>query len=385
MIGFAGRVASISGSSMAPSNADSFDPGEEGGREPSGGRKPRIVGIGASAGGIRALQEFFHALANGLDAAFVVVVHLDPESRSDLASILAAQTKMLVTQVQRKVPLEADHVYVVPPNRRLQITDHDVSAVEFDEPRGQRAPIDSFFRSLAQQHGDGFAVILTGSGADGTIGVKAIKEAGGIILVQDPEEAEHPSMPRSAIATGLADFVLPVPQLAIRLAELIHDGEKLSIGEVARGDEELVTRILAHVRVRTGHDFSSYKRSTVMRRIARRIQITRSNDLSEYYAYLRDQPDESQALVNDLLISVTTFFRDHDVFKALAAQVIPLLFEGKEASDSVRIWVPGCATGEEAYSVGILLLEEMSHRDVRPRIQVFGSDLDNLALATARE
>jgi two-component system CheB/CheR fusion protein len=137
--------------------------------------------------------------------------------------------------------------------------------------------------------------------------------------------------------------------------------------------------------VRTGHDFSNYKRSTIMRRIARRIQITRSNDLSDYYTYLRDKPDESQALLNDLLISVTTFFRDSDVFKALGAQVIPLLFEGKEASDSVRIWVPGCATGEEAYSVGILLLEEMSHRDIRPRVQVFGSDLDNVALAAARE
>ena len=305
--------------------------------------------------------------------------------RSWRAAPLAAQTKMPVTQVQGKVPLEADHVYVVPPNRRLQIIDHDVSAVEFDEPRGQRAPIDSFFRSLAEQLGDGFAVILTGSGTDGTIGVKAIKEAGGIILVQDPEEAEHPSMPRSAIATSLADFVLPVRDLATHLAELIRDGEKLSLAEVAHGDEELVTRILAQVRVRTGHDFSSYKRSTVLRRLARRIQITRSNDPSDYYTYLRDQPEEAQALVNDLLISVTTFFRDANVFKGLAAEVVPLLFEGKEASTSVRVWVPGCATGEEAYSVGMLLLEEMSHRDIRPRIQVFGSDLDNLALATARE
>src|SRR5215472_13488167 len=220
---------------MASSNADNPDPGGEGARERSGGTKPRIVGIGASAGGIRALQEFFHALGNGLDAAFVVVVHLDPESHSDLASILAAQTKMPVTQVQGKVPLAADHVYVVPPNRRLQIIDHDVSAVEFDEPRGQRAPIDSFFRSLAEQLGDGFAVILTGSGTDGTIGVKAIKEAGGIILVQDPEEAEHPSMPRSAIATGLADFVLLVRDLATHLAELIRDGEKLSLAQVAHG------------------------------------------------------------------------------------------------------------------------------------------------------
>jgi two-component system, chemotaxis family, CheB/CheR fusion protein len=369
---------------MVPSNADT--PGQMGGGDaPRSVTKPRIVGIGASAGGIQALQTFFHALPERLGAAFVVVVHLDPESHSDLASILAAQTQMPVTQVHGTVPLEADHVYVIPPNRRLQITDHDVSAVEFDEPRGQRAPIDSFFRSLAAQHGDGFAVILTGSGTDGTIGVKAIKESGGIILVQDPEDAEHPSMPRSAIATGLADFVLPLSDLAGHLSELIRDGEKLSIEGIPRGDEELVTRILAHVRVRTGHDFSSYKRSTVMRRIARRIQITRSKDLSDYYAFLREQGEEAQSLVNDLLISVTTFFRDGEVFKALGSQVVPLLFEGKDANDAVRIWVPGCATGEEAYSIGMLLLEEMTKRDIRPRVQVFGTDLDNVALAAARE
>jgi two-component system CheB/CheR fusion protein len=352
---------------MASENADSSDrTGEDRARESK--TKPRIVGIGASAGGIKALQEFFHALPDQVGAAFVVVVHLDPESHSDLASILAAQTRIPVTQVHGTVPLEANHVFVVPPNRQLRITDDELAAVEFNEPRGQRAPIDSFFRSLAGQHGDGFAIILTGSGTDGTIGVKAIKEAGGIILVQDPEEAEHASMPRSAIATGLADFVLPVRDLATQLAELIHDSEKLSIVQQAHGDEELVTRILAHVRVRTGHDFSSYKRSTVLRRIARRIQITRTNDLSDYHSFLRHQADEAQALVNDLLISVTTFFRDPEVFNALANQVIPLLFEGKEASDSIRVWVPGCATGEEAYSIGILVLEEMAHRDIRPRI-----------------
>src|SRR5262245_53025527 len=185
--------------------------------------KPVTVGIGASAGGIQALQAFFEALPDNSGAAFVVVVHLDPQSRSDLPSILATRTRMPVAQVGAPEKLQANHVYVIPPDRRLHITDHEISAVEFDEPRGQRAPIDLFFRSLAEQHGDGFAVILTGAGADGAVGVRAVKEAGGIIFVQDPNEAEYPSMPRSAIATGIADFVLPVRELAGRLVELVHE------------------------------------------------------------------------------------------------------------------------------------------------------------------
>jgi two-component system CheB/CheR fusion protein len=203
--------------------------------------------------------------------------------------------------------------------------------------------------------------------------------------VQDPEEAEYPSMPRSAIATGLADIVLPVRDLADQLVQMIRDNDQMWGGQVRDENEELVTRILAHVRVRTSHDFSNYKRSTVMRRISRRIQITRTSDLAHYYDYLREHAEEAQALLNDLLISVTTFFRDGEAFEAVAALIIPQLFQDKEAADTVRVWVPGCATGEEAYSLGMLLLEELSHRDVRPRIQVFGSDLDHAALATARD
>jgi two-component system, chemotaxis family, CheB/CheR fusion protein len=169
-----------------------------------------IVGIGASAGGVQALQTLFDALPNQSGVAFVVVVHLDPESQSELPVILAAKTRMPVTQVDATTALKPDHVYIIPPNRCLRITDDEVSAHEFDEPRGKRAPIDLFFRSLADQHGDGFAIILTGAGSDGAVGVKAVKEAGGIILVQDPSEAEYPSMPRSAIATGVVDFILPV-------------------------------------------------------------------------------------------------------------------------------------------------------------------------------
>jgi two-component system CheB/CheR fusion protein len=349
-----------------------------------GDNAPAIVGIGASAGGVHALRAFFQALPDETGAAFVVIMHLDPKSHSDLASILAAQTRMPVAQVGATEKLQPDHVYVIPPDRRLHITDLEISAAEFEEPRGHRAPIDLFFHSLAARHGDGFAVILTGAGSDGAIGVRAVKGAGGIILVQDPEEAEYPSMPRSAIATGVADFILPVHELAARLVELVRSKDSVSV-DGAEINEELLLRILAHVRDRTGHDFSKYKRPTILRRLARRMQITRTDDLGGYYDFLRDNVGESQALLGDLLISVTTFFRDSEAFEALSVEALPHLFAAKDASDVIRAWVPGCATGEEAYSIAMLLLERASRHDGAPAIQVFGSDLDARALATARE
>jgi two-component system, chemotaxis family, CheB/CheR fusion protein len=344
-----------------------------------------VAAIGASAGGVQALQTFFAALPNNTGAAFVVVVHLDPEHRSELVNIIAARTRMPVIEVGKRQQVQANHVYVIPPDRRLQMVDHEISAQEFDEPRGQRAPIDLFFRSLAQRLGDGFAVILSGAGSDGTIGVRAVKESGGIILVQDPKEAEYASMPRSAISTGVADFVMPVRDLAKRLVDLINIKEHVSIPDIRNFDEELLRRILAHLRVRTGHDFSKYKRSTVLRRIARRMQVTHADDLKEYYDVMRDSADEAQALLGDLLISVTTFFRDAEAFEKLAKNVVPQLLASKEPEETVRIWVSGCATGEEAYSFAILLLEEAAKQPLRPPIQVFGSDLDARALAAARE
>ena len=356
--------------------------------EPGNGRNeklPVIVGIGASAGGVHALQSLFAALPNNTGAAFVVVVHLDPEHRSELVNIIAARTRMPVVEISTRQHLEANHVYVIPPDRRLQMVDHEISALEFDEPRGQRSPIDLFFRSLAEKLGDGFAIILSGAGADGAIGVRAVKEAGGIILVQDPNEAEYASMPRSAIATGVADFVMPVRDLAKRLVDLIQIKESVSVPDIRNFDEELLRRILAHLRVRTGHDFSKYKRSTVLRRIARRMQVTRADDLKEYYDVMRDSAEEAQALLSDLLISVTTFFRDADAFEKIAKDVIPELFKTKEPDETIRIWVSGCATGEEAYTFAILLLEETAKHPLRPPIQVFGSELDSRALASARE
>jgi two-component system CheB/CheR fusion protein len=350
------------------------------------GDHPTLVVLGASAGGIKALQTFFENMASDSGAAFVVVIHLDPAHRSELAEIVGAHTGMKVLQVHDRAKLVGNHVYVIPPDRRLQLIDHEVCAVEFDEPRGKRAPIDLLFRSAAERLGEGFAVILSGAGSDGAIGVRAVKEAGGIILVQDPAEAEYSSMPRSAIATGAADVVLPVHELAARLSDLIrlnqHRGRLVEEPEI---DEDLLRKLLAHVRARTGHDFSKYKRSTVLRRIARRMQVTRTDDLQDYYEALRENGEEAQALLSDLLISVTMFFRDTESFEELQKSIIPLLFEGADDTTSIRVWVAGCATGEEAYSIAILLLEHASRHELRPSIQVFGSDLDARALAIARD
>src|SRR5215469_13744026 len=286
---------------------------------------PILVGIGASAGGIRALQAFFAQLPPETGAAYVVVTHLDPQHRSELPQILAGHTQMPVIQVGATEELTANHVYVIPPDRRLHIIDHQVSAAHFEEPPGHRAAIDLFFRSVAERLGDGLAVILSGAGSDGAVGVKAVKEAGGIILVQDPSEAEYSSMPRSAIATGVADFVLPVHELVVRLVELIRLKRSGALTQEPPVDEEWLGRILAHLRIRTGHDFSKYKRSTVLRRIARRMQVAQAENLKEYFDVLFEKTEEAQALLADLLISVTTFFRDADAFNALKVQVLPKL------------------------------------------------------------
>jgi two-component system CheB/CheR fusion protein len=346
---------------------------------------PPIVGIGASAGGVKALLTLFEALPADTGAAFVVVLHLDPGGHSELAAILTSRTAMPVSQIDADQRLLGNNVYVIAPNRRLRIADHMIASLPFDEPRGHRAPIDLFFRSLAEQPSDSFAIILSGAGSDGASGVRAIKEAGGIVLVQDPREAEYASMPRSAIATEIADVILPLRGLADRLTELLRTRAHLPLISAADGDEELFRHILAHVRVRTGHDFSQYKRATVLRRIARRAQLTRRDSLAGYLTYLRENVEEAQSLFADFLISVTTFFRDPRAFDVLADQVIPRLFDGKETGGSIRIWVPGCATGEEAYTIGMLLLEEAERHDIHPELQVFGSDLDAGALSVARE
>ena len=343
-----------------------------------------VCAIGASAGGIKALQEFFRAIDDRLGLAYVVIVHLAPDYPSQLAEILSGCTSMPVLQVSDTPELKPDCVYVIAPDRELVIDGNRVASRPFDEPRGQRTPIDMFFRSVASARGDGFAVVLTGAGADGAVGVRKVKEAGGLILVQDPGEAEFTMMPRSAIATGAADFVEPIAGLAERIAETLKS--KRALQRTPEKDAEAQTgKILSFLRARTGHDFASYKSATVQRRIGRRMQVTRQDSLSDYARYLSETPEEAQELFDDLLISVTSFFRDRDAFAELAETVIPALFDSHDHDDPIRIWSVGCATGEEAYSIAILLLEEAERRGVHPSIQIFASDLDEGALATARE
>ncbi|MEL7782519.1 chemotaxis protein CheB [Citromicrobium bathyomarinum] len=353
--------------------SDVLDPGET-----------PICAIGASAGGIKALQEFFSALDDDLGLAYVVIVHLAPDHPSHLSEILSRFTKMPVNQVSDGPELKPNCVYVIAPDRELVIKGNAIRSRAFAEPRGRRTPIDGFFRSIAAARGDGFAVVLTGSGADGAVGVRDVKEAGGLILVQDPGEAEFSMMPRSAIATGAADFVEPIAGLAARIAQTSRS--KKALRETSEKDAELqVGKILSFLRARTGHDFSSYKAATVYRRIGRRMQVTRQGALADYARYLSETPEEAQELFDDLLISVTSFFRDREAFSELAETVIPTLMNSHAEDEPIRIWSVGCATGEEAYSIAILLLEEAERRGTHPNIQIFASDLDEGALATARE
>jgi two-component system, chemotaxis family, CheB/CheR fusion protein len=360
----------------------------------SSARPTTVVGIGASAGGIEALREFFDAVPEDLGLAYVVIVHLAPGHNSELAAIIGRRTKMPVVEVSdKKLELRPDHVYVISPDHKLEISDTSIGATQFDEPHGRRTAIDVFFRSLAQSHGDGFAIVLSGGGSDGAVGAKAVKEAGGLVLVQDPREAAHEGMPRAVIAAEIADLVLPVREIATRLGELARHKEKLAplmpppSGDVSIGaDEALVLkRIFDLVRLRTNHDFSRYKRATILRRLARRMQLHHCASLDQYLTLLKEHPEEVQALFDDLLISVTSFFRDPPAWEALRTQVIAPLVERAQPNQAIRAWVPGCATGEEAYTLAILFREEISRRELPVELVIFGSDVDQGALATARE
>ena len=354
----------------------------------TGGGEPfNIVGIGASAGGLVALQAFFESLPEKTGIAFVVVVHLHPEHESHLADLLQSRTSMLVSQVVGRTSIEPDHVYVIPPNRKIVVTDSHLDVAEFSEPHGQRTPIDDFFRSLAREHANAGAIILSGSGTDGAVGIKDVKEAGGLLLVQDPYEAEYDSMPAAAIATGIIDAVLPVRELARKLLEFVRHRPQIppTVEELNERERENVKRILGQVHARTGHDFSKYKLSTVLRRIQRRMQLTGITTLEAYLDYLRRDTSEASLMFNDILIGVTNFFRDQGPWEAMAKTVIPLLFQNKQPGQPIRIWSIGCATGEEAYSIGILALEHMATMENHQDVLVIASDLDDVGLTRARE
>jgi two-component system CheB/CheR fusion protein len=348
------------------------------------GRAPRaVVGIGASAGGLKALQLFFAAVPAGSGMAWVVIMHLDPERESRIAALLQDRTSLPVTQVTRAVELEADHVYIIPPGHDLAV-DEGVVRVS-DRGTGLHAPVDLFFRTLAEAYGpDAVGVVLSGTGSDGTAGVRAIREHGGLTLAQEPAEAEYDGMPASAIATGEVDLVLPAARIPGELVRLREAHPALSEDAPAADTEALLAQVFATLRTRTGHDFSLYKRSTVLRRLDRRLRFNRAGTLEEYLSVLRAREDEPAALMRDLLISVSGFFRDAPAFTALAG-ALPALFAGKGPGDAVRVWVVGCATGEEAYSIGILLREHAATLESPPQIQMFATDVDEKGYAWGRE
>jgi two-component system, chemotaxis family, CheB/CheR fusion protein len=353
--------------------------------------KPVIVGIGASAGGLEALKQFFLEVPADSGLAYVVVVHLMPEQPSLLAELLQPFGSMPVQQVTQDLLVEPDNVYVIPPGNNLSTIDSHLRLSRIEELRRQRAPIDHFFDTLAQTHGDRcVGVVLSGTGGDGSVGITLIKERGGLTIAQDPTEAAYDSMPRSAMATGMIDLVLPVKEMPRQILRIMQTAPRLAIGddlkEQPESDRQVLNHIFAQVRARAGQDFSRYKPSTVLRRIRRRMQLHQREQLAGYLELLRADPNEVHLLAEELLITVTQFFRDPDTFEYVEKDIIPALFNGKSASDRIRIWSVGCATGEEPYSIAMLLLEYATRMEqAPPQLEIFGSDLHEDSLARARE
>jgi two-component system CheB/CheR fusion protein len=359
-----------------------------------------VVGIGASAGGLPALQRFFENLPQNSGMAFVVVLHLSPRHDSTADQVLQRVTRMPVLQVVSAVQIEVDHVYVIPPNKHLTMMDGFLDLAALERPRGSHIAIDLFFRTLAEVHRErSVAIVLSGTGSDGAVGLTRIKEQGGVTIVQSPADAEHEGMPDAAISTGIVDFVLPVAEIPQKLIELWQNARIIELPPAGDGEgpiahlpsqdaaqlaEEALQRVVFLLLNRTGHDFKQYKRATVLRRIERRMQVRALHTLPQYCNLLEADPRECHDLLDDMLIGVTNFFRDREAFESVEREIIPELFKDKGPTDEVRIWVAACSTGEEAYSLAMLLAdhtEEMAHP---PTYQVFASDIDNDSIAQAR-
>ena len=350
-----------------------------------------VTALGASAGGIRALKEFFQAVPKDSGIAYVVILHLSPDYESKLAEILQTNSQIPVRQVNnRRVAVKPNCVYVIPPNKSLSLSDGYLATSPFKNIEERRAPVDIFFRTLAESlESRAVAVILSGTGPNGSMGVKRVKEKGGVIFVQDPKEAEFSDMPRNTIATELVDDILPVAQIPAKIASYKKNYEQARIDteklDASKADEQALVEIFTQLRVKTGQDFSNYKRGTTLRRIERRINVRELSGLPDYARYIKQHPEEAKLLLKDLLISVTNFFRDCEAFEKLEKEIIPKILEDKTAQDTVRVWVAGCATGEEAYSLAMLFAEQTMEQVNKPSVQIFATDINEEAIMDARE
>jgi two-component system, chemotaxis family, CheB/CheR fusion protein len=351
-------------------------------------RHVSVVGIGASAGGLEALKAFFAAMPSKTGLSFVVVVHLDPTHDSLLPELLAKITTLSVEQAQDRQLIEADHVYIIPPNRILAVDQGLLQVREVVDRRGLRGAIDHFFRSLADDQGDrAIAIVLSGTGTEGTLGARAIKGEGGMVMAQAPETASQPGMPGSVIAAGLVDRVLapdrmPEALLAYLQSARAHETAPRATPDLAAPNG--LSAILAVVRGRTKYDFRGYKKGTLQRRVARRMGLRQIDSLAKYADYVRANPVETDHLSKDLLIGVTSFFRDPQAFEELAGKVLAGLVKDRDSDSPIRVWIPGCSTGEEAYSIAILLAEQTAAAQSACRVQVFATDVDDHALDIAR-
>ena len=348
-----------------------------------------IVGVGASAGGVEALSEFLAGLSATPGMAFLLVQHRDPGHVSLLAEILSKTTPVPVVEVQDGMPLEVNHVYVVPAGFTVAATDATLRVHCYDTAEQRRMSIDSMFSALAENGGhNSIAVVLSGTGSDGALGIQQIKGVGGITFAQEPDSARFGGMPKKAIETGCVDFVLTPKGIAEKILEIgkhpyLNRGGAEPDQEPST-DENSLKNIVRLLRIQAHVDFSQYKRSTIQRRLERRMALRQVQDLAQYADLLRDDRNESDALVQDFLIRVTGFFRDPEEFRGLAEIVFPKLLENRSQKESLRIWIPGCATGEEAYSVAILLTEFLMDRPMAIPIQIFGTDLSETAIRQAR-
>ena len=343
-----------------------------------------VVGLGASAGGLEALRSFFAAVPAESGAAFVVIQHLAPAHRSQMVELLATHTTVPVSQIEDGVMIQPDHVYVIPPGKWVKIFRGRLFLSD-PEKRAPILPIDYFFRSLAEDRGElAIGIALSGTGSDGTLGVRAIKEAGGTVMVQDEGSARFSGMPGSAGATGLADYVLPPAEMARELLLFIRHPLVAQMKDAAlKVGETTMQKIVSLIHEQTGIDFTSYKESTVARRIQRRIGIAQLANPEDYLEFLEQSPQEIAMLGRDLLINVTRFFRDGEVFDVLRGEILPAILKSAAARKALRIWVPGCATGEEAYSIAILVQELVTARGEKWDVKIFATDVDKVSIEYA--
>jgi two-component system CheB/CheR fusion protein len=350
-----------------------------------------IVGIGASAGGLAAFEAFFSGMPvdSDPDMAFVLVQHLAPDHKSILTDLIRRYTRMQVFEVEDGMAVRPNCAYIIPPGCDMAFFNGVLQLLAPVAPRGQRLPIDFFFRSLAQdQHERAICIVLSGTGSDGTLGLRAIKGEGGMVMAQNPASSEFDGMPRSALSTGLVDYELPPAEMAAQLVAYVAHafGKPFSLPTPlpTPKQESSLKKIFLLLRSQTNNDFSQYKPSTINRRIDRRMAINQIDSLESYVNYLQHTPAEVESLFRDLLIGVTNFFRDTEAFKVLEETVIPAIFTGKPTGSIIRVWTPGCSTGEEAYSIAILLQERIEALMQHYTLQIFATDIDSLAISTAR-